>query len=84
MWEPQVRMRIITAEMFRGEGLGVVIRTGFWEEGTGLDLNIDGICTARVLRGQKGHRKESSASPTFWGPLYHFCRFPVPPALLFT
>ena len=54
------------------------------EAGIGLDLNIDGICIARVLRGQKGHRKESSASPTFWGPLYHFCRFPVPPALLFT
>lgn len=34
MWEPQVRMRIITAEMFRGEGLGVVIKAGFRQEGT--------------------------------------------------
>lgn len=56
----------------------------FRENGTGLDVNTDGICTARVLRDQKGQRKESFASPTFWGPLYHFCRIPVPPALLFT
>lgn len=32
--EPQVRMWINMAEMFRGYGIGVLIRAGFLEEGT--------------------------------------------------
>lgn len=47
-------------------------------EGDKLDLNIDGICIARVLRGQKGRRKRVLQVQPFGvhftisaGSLYH-------------
>lgn len=43
-------MRVITVEMFRGEGLGVVIRAGFREEGPkGSDRDFVG--SGGILQG---------------------------------
>ena len=42
-------MRIITAEMFRGEGLGVVIKAGFRQEGTlEKDETRDFVCSGGI------------------------------------